>query len=154
MTVYPRSLTTEHLQISLKRRFGVLHSPDHFSFMILNIAIIINMTQSPPPFCITLVPAGDVGGWRLNSSHAALIPCSCEIAAKSIRLYPSSLHYNTHHCIGMYWIIMNESLSAWQEGRKKRTKTWYNINGSFRGSEWKHELREIGDGEMQRQEVR
>lgn len=115
----------------LKRRFG-----DSHSLMILNMSVISNMTQSPPPFCITFVPAGSVGGWQLYCLHAELIPCSCEMAVKSISLNPSSLHYNTHHCIGMYRIIMNESLSVWQDGGKKRAKTWCNMNDSFRESEW------------------
>lgn len=44
---------------------------------------------------MTLVSAGDVGLCGLNSSHAALIPCSCDEAVKSIRPDPSSLHFIT-----------------------------------------------------------
>lgn len=71
----------------------------------------------PPPFCITLVPAGNDGGWQLYCPHAELIPCSCEMAVKSISLNPSSLHYNAHHCIGMCdhneWITVG--LTRWKK---------------------------------------
>lgn len=86
--------------------FDASQSPENVSLMIFR-----NMTQCP------LVSSGDVSLWGLNGSRAELGPCSCDMAVKSIRPGPSSLHHNTHHCIGMYWSMMNESLSVWLGGR-------------------------------------
>ena len=116
MTVYPPSLTVDKwASVNIFEEVIWCLTITRKKFLSDDFQ---HMTRHP----VTPVSAGGVGLWGLNSSHAALIPRSCDMTVKSIRPSPSLLHYNTHHCIGMCRTIINESLSVWMDGENQWRK--------------------------------
>lgn len=127
-----RDLTEGRTKID--RCFSAVVSCKHSNFTYICVCDDFQqMIQPSSPYNICLCRRC----WcvRLNGSHAALVPCSCDMTAKNIRQDPSTLHCNILHCIGR--------VTVWLAGRKEGSNDdmmWHQcLWGGKLINEWREE---------------